>query len=373
MTRILIVDDEPVIQRTLRRLLTKAGYECTIANNASEARQLLSDESFPLVLCDVNMPGESGLELVGHIFETSPNTATVMVSAEDDMEIATVALENGAYGYVIKPFGPTEVLLNVYNALRRRNLEIENRNHRQRLERIVEARTTELQQAVARLERADLELRQSRAETISRLAKAAEFRDSETGEHIDRIARYSTLLAKRYGLDKKQCELIRMASPMHDVGKLGIPDAILLKPGPLTRDEFEVMKQHAEIGYRILSGSGSELLETAALIALTHHERYDGSGYPHRLAGEEIPIMGRIVAVADVFDALTSKRVYKEAFTVEQSLERMRDEKGSHLDPMLFDILLEVLPELLRVREEYPDNPASVGKFDLAAPLKIKT
>ncbi len=359
MTRILIVDDEPVIQRTLRRLLVKAGYECTIANNGAEARQVLHEQACPLVLCDVNMPGESGIDLVGHIFRTYPDTATVMVSAEDDMSLATIALENGAYGYIIKPFGPTEVLINVYNALRRRNLEIENRTNRQRLERIVEARTIELKKAVERLEQADKEVRRSREETIRRLARAAEFRDSETGDHIDRISRYSTVLAKRYGLTENECELLRMASPMHDVGKLGTPDAILLKPGRLTPAEFEIMERHTEIGYRILAGSRSELLDLAAIIALTHHERYDGSGYPKGLSGEDIPIQGRIVAIADVFDALTSERVYKAPIPVDQSVEMMRAERGHHFDPVLFDIFLDALPEFTEIRNRYPDQERS--------------
>ena len=356
MTRILIVDDEPVIQRTLRRLLVKAGYECSIANNAAEARRELSDQGYPLVLCDVNMPGESGIDLVGHIFDTYPNTATVMVSAEDDMDLATIALENGAYGYIIKPFGPTELLINVYNALRRRNLEIENRSHRERLERIVAARTVELKEAIIRLEQADVELRKSREETIRRLAKAAEFRDSETGEHIDRISRYSTVLAMKFGLNAAECELIRIASPMHDVGKLGTPDRILLKPDKLSIDEFELMKTHTEIGFRILSGSGSDVLDLAATIARTHHERYDGSGYPRGLAGEDIPIAGRIVAIADVFDALTSRRVYKAPVSIGESVEMMRDEKGTHFDPVLLDLFVDSLPDLLDIMEQHPDK-----------------
>lgn len=356
MTRILVVDDEPVIQRTLKRLLVKAGYECSIANNAAEARRELRDQGYPLVLCDVNMPGESGIDLVGHIFETYPNTATVMVSAEDDMGLATIAMENGAYGYIIKPFGPTELLINVYNALRRRNLEIENRNHRERLERIVAARTAELKEAIIRLEQADVELRKSREETIRRLAKAAEFRDSETGEHIDRISRYSTVLANRFGLSPAECELIRIASPMHDVGKLGTPDRILLKPDDLTPDEFELMKTHTEIGYRILSGSGSDVLDLAATIAHTHHERYDGTGYPRGLAGEDIPIAGRIVAIADVFDALTSRRVYKAPVPVGEAVDMMREVKGKHFDPVLLDIFVDSLPEVLEIMEQHPDK-----------------
>ncbi|MCA9565721.1 MAG: response regulator, partial [Myxococcales bacterium] len=307
--RILIVDDELVSRRALEGILGRANFHCVCAASPAEARMLLLNEAFYLVLCDVNMPGESGFDLVQHILESFPHTAAVMISAEDDTSLASRALELGAFGYILKPFGPSQLLISVENALRRRTLEIENRQHRQSLERVVERRTEELSAVVARLRRAEASLRRSQEETIQRLARAAEFRHDETGFHIKRISQYCALLAERFGLSKRHCDLIRIASPMHDVGKLGIPDRILMKPGPLTESEYKIMRQHTEIGYRILAGSGAEVLDMAAIIALTHHERYDGRGYPRGLEGEDIPLEGRICAVADVFDALSSKRV----------------------------------------------------------------
>jgi len=195
------------------------------------------------------------------------------------------------------------------NALRRRQLEIENRNHREHLEQMVKARTSELWNAVSDLERAEKDLRSSREETIQRLSIAAEFREPETSAHIHRMSLYCALIAERLGEDSQRCETIRLASVMHDVGKLGTPDNILLKPGPLTPDERKVMKQHAEMGYRILSNSSSDMLSLAATVALTHHEQVNGGGYPQGLVEDEIPLEGRIAAVADVFDALTTDRV----------------------------------------------------------------
>lgn len=358
--RVLVVDDESIIQRTLSRVLSKGGYSATVAGDAQEARRCLEHEEFALVLCDVNMPGESGIDLVRHIFKNHPDTATVMVSAEDNTNLAALALESGAYGYVLKPFGPSEILINVYNALRRRGLEIERRGQQEALERTVQARTAELREAVIKLQVADSELRQSQEETIQRLAKAAEFRDVETGDHIKRMSQYCALLARKYGLSESECELIRVASPMHDVGKLGIPDRILLKPGKLTREEYAVMQKHTEIGYRILSGSGAELLDLAAIIALTHHERFDGTGYPRGIAGEDIPLEGRIAAVADVFDALTSRRIYKIAYSVEESVGIIKDGRSSRHDPAIVDLFLDAMDEVLAIKRRNPDRPTPV-------------
>ena len=255
---VLIVDDEEAIRHILATLLEPQGYHCTLANNAREARNLLENREFHLVLCDVNMPGESGIDLVRYILVDCPDTAVVMVTGIDSPGLASEALKAGAYGYVIKPFQGTEILINVANALRRRRLEIDNRAHRDNLEQIVRARTAALRQSLDWLERSQKELRLSQEETIQRLAIAAEFRDKSTAQHIQRMSRYCALLAQRYGLKEDHCELIRTASPMHDIGKIGTPDYVLLKPGKFTSEEFDVIAQHADIGYRILSGSDAE-------------------------------------------------------------------------------------------------------------------
>jgi putative two-component system response regulator len=220
----------------------------------------------------------------------------------------------------------------------------------------VKDRTADLWDAIARLERAERDLRTSREETIERLAIAAEFRHDETAQHIQRMSRYCALLARNAGMDSERSETIRVASLMHDVGKIGIPDYILLKPGPLTPDERAIMQQHTDIGFRILAGSSSELLATAADIAWTHHERVDGSGYPRGLKGEAIPIEGRIAAIADVFDALSSDRAYKTAFSLVTAVEGMRKARGTHFDPELLDVFLNSIDEVLEIKEQYADG-----------------
>ncbi|HXB65628.1 MAG TPA: HD domain-containing phosphohydrolase [Solirubrobacteraceae bacterium] len=229
------------------------------------------------------------------------------------------------------------------------------------LQREIDNRSGELRRALT-----ELEIAQS--ETVRRLSMAVEFRDEDTGAHIERIGRFSTLLAEQAGLDRELCERMSYAAPLHDVGKVAIPDAILLKPGSLTAEERAIVETHAEEGHRLLRGSSSSILDMAATIALSHHEKWDGSGYPRGLAGEEIPIEGRIVAVADVFDALTTDRVYRSAYTVEQAVEMLREQRGRHFDPVLLDTFLEVLdssgPD---AREQLRSDPQALLEVVLAS------
>ena len=352
---ILIVDDEEPIRRLLGYLLEPHGYKVALAGEAREARQRMESGSYALVLCDVNMRGESGMDLIRHILTQYPSTAVIMITGLDSPVLANAALDMGAFGYVIKPFEANEVLINVANALRRRKLEIENAMHRENLEEVVRTRTIALQQALEWLERSEKELRLSRDETIQRLAIAAEYRDSSTAQHIQRMSHYCELLARRYGLSPERCDLIRTASPMHDIGKIGTPDHVLLKPGKFTPEEFKVITQHTEIGYRILAGSDSELLKVAALIAWTHHERFDGTGYPRGLKGETIPLEGRITAIADNFDALTTQRVYKPAYDFDHAKELMLKERGKHFDPELLDIFFDSMEEITRIYDQFAD------------------
>jgi putative two-component system response regulator len=348
--RILIVDDEEQIRTLLARLLGAHGYDCSTAESAAAGRRLLREANIALVLSDVNMPGESGIDFTREVLAQYPDTAVVMVTGMDDRRYADVAIELGAYGYVLKPFKPNELIINVGNALRRRTLEIENRSHRVRLEQTVLDRTAALRDTIAQLESSDSELRRLREETIRRLSWAAEFRNQETGEHIVRMSLYCALLARLAGLDADRAEMIRIASPMHDVGKIGIPDRILLKPARLTEDERRVMEAHPEMGHRILAGSGVELLDLAAEMALTHHERIDGSGYPGRAAGDAIPIEGRICAIADVFDALTSDRVYRQAFQPDEARAMMVEGRGTQFDAELLDLFFGSFEDVLAIR-----------------------
>jgi putative two-component system response regulator len=349
--RILVIEDSPRDQKLLIKVLDKAGYHCSSASNATEARRLVAGEKFDLLMADVKLPGESGLQFVKHVLGEFPQTAAVMVTGMDDPALANTAIEIGCYGYIIKPFTANEILIGVKNALSRRRLEIENDAQRETLEQIVRART-------AALERSATRLKLSREETVRRLSRAVEYRDEETGGHTERMSAYCAMLAGKLGLD---VESIRIASPMHDVGKVALPDHILLRPGALTAEERDEMERHTWIGHQILAGSGSALLELGATIALTHHEKWDGSGYPRRLAGNAIPLEGQVAAVADVFDALTSHRPYRRAFPIDKAVEIMRGERGRHFDPRLVDLFLENVAEVTELRERYTPTPATAA------------
>ncbi len=349
--RVLVVDDEEPVRRIVTRVLEKSGYSCSAAADVAEARHFLAGEEYAVCFTDMTMPGASGLDLLEELAVSYPDVATVMVTGVDDPQLAERALEVGAYGYIVKPFEANEILINMANALRRRTLEIDQRSQRGRLERMVKERTAELWNAISGLEKAEKELMLSREETVQKLSTAAEYRDNETARHIQRMSGYCGLLAVRVTEDQEEGELIRLASIMHDVGKIGIPDSVLRKPGRFTEEERLEMQKHAEIGHKILKESQSPLLVLAADIALTHHEKWDGSGYPRGLVGEDIPEPGRIAAIADVFDALISRRVYKEPIPLGRSIQIMQEGRGNHFDPRLLDIFLDSLDEVIRIVE----------------------
>ncbi len=340
--RILIVDDERHMRELISRVVKTEGYTCTMASNGMEARELLAAIPFDLLICDITMPIMGGMELLNEIKSVSSDLAVIMVTAVDDRQTAMKTLELGAYGYVIKPFLRNELVINIANALRRRELEISQRHYQTELEQQVAERTHELQL--------------SQQETIHRLAKAAEFRDNETARHTIRVGLYTQLLARQAGEEETTIRLIRDAAPLHDIGKIGISDTILLKPGKLTNAEFSTMQEHAELGYRILADSTSPLLVMGAVIALSHHEKFDGTGYPGGLSGEQIPKPGRITAICDVFDAITSKRAYKEKSSVAKALDYLREQRGRHFDPLLVDHFLNCIDDILVVKAENTDT-----------------
>jgi putative two-component system response regulator len=342
---ILVVEDDPFVLDLVAQMLHSEGATAIPVKSVAEARvELARIPEVYVVITDLHLPGESGLEFVRSLAADPADMAVIVASGEDDPELAATLIDLGVYGYLTKPFRMNDLVIGVRSALQRRALLLQNR------------RVHELREQA------------SHRETINRLSAAAELRDLETGEHIVRIGEYSTILARAVGLTEDQVELLRIAAPMHDVGKIGIPDSILLKPGPLTAEERATMEQHAKIGYEILANSDVDLLSLGAQLALTHHERYDGCGYPNGLAGDQISIQARIVAIADVFDALTSDRVYRSALSVGDALELMRPERGKHFDPEIFDAFLQVLPEIVAVKlhvarnSQHPELPtADVG------------
>jgi putative two-component system response regulator len=348
---LLVVEDDPAVRGMLGHVLTSAGYPCETTGDVQGAEELLGRGDVLLLITDVQLHDRSGIDLLGVIDDVSPDTATIVVTGLDDPSVADLAIERGAYGYLVKPFGPSELLIQIRNALRRRRLELAARDERSRLEHAVELRTSELRGALESLRHAKSTLRQAQGEMIKRLAAAVEARDHGTAQHIERVSAFARTVSLALGLSEAETEVISEASVLHDVGKIALRDGILLKAGPLSDDERREIERHPFEGWRILSGSGLALLDTAAAIARSHHERWDGSGYPVGLAGEEIPLEGRIVAVVDVFDALTSDRPYRPALGLEAALEIVRAGAGSHFDPSVVDAFFASLDEILAIRE----------------------
>jgi PAS domain S-box-containing protein len=458
--RILAIDDDPDVLRMVEEVLCDR-FDCDVASDVIAARRRLDADSFDAVLCDVQMPGESGLALIEDLLTEFPDIAVIPIARVDDESVVERALELGVYGYLVKPFLPGQLLITTQTALRRRDAEAAERLRRRALAEHVQAamdraplpifvKDLELRyllasafahevlgvgpgemigrsdaelapEAEARIREGDLQvlreeeatfreatvrlqgrdrtfltvrfpyvdtegningivgvsteitaqreaeaglreraatqareiedLQSSRREIVERLAQAIEMHDVEAGRHVDRVARIAAYLGSQLGLGDRQIPLLRAAAPMHDVGKIATPEEILRKPGSLTPEERVEMERHTETGHRILAGAESELLQMAARIALTHHEWFDGTGYPQRLEGEEIPIEGRIVAVADVFDALLSDRPYRPALSIEEAITLIRGGRGTQFDPEVVDVLLEHIEDAIALRD----------------------
>ncbi|WP_366913616.1 two-component system response regulator [Rhodoferax sp.] len=334
---ILIADDVPENIELLVVILDES-YDIKVASNGEKAIKIVYSEEPPdLILLDVMMPGLSGHEVCRRL-KANPDRRkipVIFVTAMSAVEDERLGLEIGAVDYITKPFSPPVVKARVHTHLALYDQSRE-------LERMVDQRTRDLLV--------------SRQQIIRRLGRAAEFKDNETGNHVIRMAHYSQLIADAIGLGSSAQDVLLQTAPMHDIGKIGIPDSVLLKPGKLDAAEWTLMKQHPLMGADIIGTHDDELLRTARQIALTHHERWDGSGYPGGLKGDAIPLVGRIVAVADVFDALISVRPYKAAFSTEDAVKYMTSEKGRHFDPALIPAFEKVLPDILRVKDTFADE-----------------
>ena len=342
---IFLVDDEPVNLKLLSKLLGGQGYTHLVS--ISDSREVLGhyQQQHPdLILLDINMPHLDGFAVMEQLKTLGdPLLPPILIlTAQQSQDYLLRALSLGARDLVTKPFDRTELLMRVRNLLEVHQAHKYVHDQKSLLENLVQERTRELNQ--------------TRKEVIRRLGKAAEFRDNETGYHIIRMSKYSELLARSLGWNEAECELMLNASPMHDVGKIGIPDDVLLKPGKLDSDEWQAMQRHPTIGAALLSGDPSPLFKMACEIAATHHEKWNGKGYPEGLVGEAIPMSGRIVAVADVFDALTSARPYKQAWSVEAATDLIREEAGLHFDPQVVEHFFKVLPAILKIKRQYQED-----------------
>jgi putative two-component system response regulator len=333
--KLLLVDDEPQNLQLLRQIL-KDDYDLVFAKSGEDALGAAVSQHPDLILLDVMMPGMDGHEVCRRLKQDMrcSDIPVIFVTAMTEESDEARGFELGAVDYITKPVRPSVVRMRVKSHL---------------------ALSDQQRACQSMVKQKHHALIETRLYSLQMLGKAAEYKDNETGLHVIRMSHYSALLAAAYGWNEEACILMLHAAPMHDIGKIGTPDRILGKPGKLDPDEWEIMKQHPEIGAKIIGdyAKDSELFEMARIIALTHHEKWNGTGYPAGLAGEAIPIVGRIVAIADVFDALTTKRPYKEAWPVEKSVSLLQEEAGHHFDPTLVELFLSILPKALEVRAKW--------------------
>jgi putative two-component system response regulator len=359
MPKVLIVDDDEEIREVFRDFLLTKGYVADTALSGENALRLLDDMHPDVILLDIKMPGMTGTDVLREIKDLYPEMPVIMITALDDTETAVSAMKIGAYDYITKPVDLWQLETNIQKAIERGRLLRELREYRENLELKVKERTFALENALRALGEAHDKIKEAHLEIIYRLSLAAEFRDNHTASHLWRISEFSRVIARAAGMSDEEGETIRVASIMHDIGKIGIPDSILLKPGRLGIEEFNTIKKHPIIGGEILSSSDSDFLQVAEAIALTHHERYDGTGYPEGLERENIPIWGRIVAVADVFDALTSKRAYKPSFSKEEAYQLIKEGAGKHFDPDIVEAFFSEIDTIEEVKANYPTGELS--------------
>ena len=370
--KVMIVDDEPVNIKVVQKFLKLAGYQHFVTSvDPRPVMEMISNEMPDVILVDVMMPHISGLEILRTVRgdERLAHIPTIVLTASDNEQTRMEALELGAADFLGKPVNAAELVVRVRNALLVKAHHDHLKNYARDLEHQIRLRTAELAA--------------SRLELIHCLARAAEYRDNETGRHVIRVGRYAEIIARKLGLDERTVELIGHAAPLHDMGKVGIPDNVLLKPGKLAPDEVEIMqrhsifgkltfepmsndewrtyKSHTFLGEMIMDIESSPIITMAAKIALTHHEKWDGTGYPLGLSGGDIPLAGRITAAADVFDALSSKRPYKPAFPLDRCFDIIREGRGTHFDPQVVDAFLKCREDIVAVRLECVDVDTDVS------------
>jgi len=340
--KILIVDDRAKNIQLVASVLKE--YDTAFALSGEQALEMMNEEAFDLILLDVMMPGMDGYETCESLRKIKGymKVPVMFLTAKTDNASIVKGFEAGGQDYISKPFHSRELLSRVNTFLKLKAFE--------------DSQQAKIDEALCELKALNKEIAETQREVIFTMGTIGETRSKETGYHVKRVAEYSYLLANLLGLDEETAELIKMASPMHDIGKVGIPDSILNKPGKLDRDEWEVMMTHSQLGYEMLKHSKRLIFMVAAEIAISHHEKYDGSGYPNQHCREEIPISGRITALADVFDALGSDRCYNQAWDDEKIFTLIKEEKGKHFDPVIVELFFDNLEKFLEIRNTYQDK-----------------
>ena len=355
--RVLVIDDDEGIRRITQLLVEGLGHDVESARDGIEGLAKLQ-LGVDLVLLDVVMPGLDGFDVCRRIRQdpAGRDVPVIIVTTLETREHRLHAVEAGANDFIAKPVDETELRVRTTSLLKMKVAQDEVKRYHTHLETMCEERTVTLRKALEHMADAQRTAYQAQLETVERLAILAEYKDKVTGRHIQRMSEYSAVLARGLHLPPGEVELILHASRMHDVGKIAVPESILRKPAALDSQEWSVMRQHSAIGSRILDNSSSQILQAGRVIALHHHERWDGAGYPSGLAGGDIPLWGRICAVADVFDAVTSERPYKPPFPNEEALQLLRDGKGKHFDPRVIDVFFECWEDILAIQEKYRDE-----------------
>lgn len=341
--KIVIVDDEEINIILLEELVKQGGYtNCISFNNPLKALSHLEENSCDILIVDFNMPDMDGVELLEKSKALHPDMLSIMVTASSDESVMINALRTGVNEFLLKPISGTVFGLRLKNISQLKDSFNITNEFNKTLQKRVDVTTAAL--------------RESEYEALEVLSKSAEYKDPETASHIARVSHYAKLIGQKIGLSEKEQKILYFAAPLHDIGKIGIEDSILLKPGKLTPEEFDTMKNHSSIGATILENRTNVYLKAGQIIALTHHEKFNGKGYPKGLKGEEIPLYGRIVAIADVFDALTSIRPYKKAWTFEDATNLLIEERSEHFDPALVDVFTDSLKEVREIFEKFQEE-----------------